>query len=97
MNPQITRYDTTYVPGEDFGVITCVKCDCRVLYGLESDTRPRYCPKCESVERLKVMESTFFNRLSDRQRELWISSELRMRTVPIKKKTIQEICNEFRS
>lgn len=98
------RYDATFKQGEDFGVITCPKCDCKVLYGLDAATRPKYCPKHEDEEFVRVtLELTLKAKqtqsdygswqwrltLPDMQREAM--QELRMPMPKIQNISIQEM------
>lgn len=83
-------YDETFKQGDDFGSITCPKCNIKVLYGL-TGTRPRYCSKCEKTEYAKLSQSLNFSRLTKEQKHKHIMDDLRMPMPPLTRKTIQEL------
>ena len=87
------RYDATYTAGKDFGAITCPRCDCKVLYGTDAPTRPKYCPDCESRLKETYLASEYWDKVDKAERESMVMQELRMPMPAQHKKTVQEVFN----
>ena len=85
------KYDATFEQGKEFGVITCPKCNMKVLYGQHGSTRPKYCSRHEKEEYAKLAQSENFSRLSPEHKHKLIMDSLRMPMPPITRKTIQEL------
>lgn len=73
------KYDHTYVAGKPFGVITCVRCNCRVRYGLEGGTRPKYCHEHETEEFNKLIQSEYWMKIEPTLRRDRIMQDLRVK------------------
>ena len=89
-------YDETFEQGKSFGVITCPKCNTKVLYGQHGETRPKYCPRHEKEEFGKILQSEASDLIRDDGEFAVkrIMQELRMPMPPIERKTIQTLVGE---
>jgi hypothetical protein len=72
-------YDGTFVHGKPFAAITCAKVGChvKVLYGLDANTRPKYCPRHETEMYHQFANSEFWKLLPDSTMTERIMEELR--------------------
>ena len=86
-----TRHDREYKPGDEWASITCPRCNCRVVYSLKAETRPKYCPDCEDAEYYKFMKSEYWKNLDLDTRHDRVMQELRMLMPLVQNRTVQEM------